>query len=380
MGWALSVGRSARATPARKGGEVVSWGFIGLGARGRYLLRQAVKLPDVRVAALCDLKPEALDKAMHWVGEQRPVHYRDHRRMIEAERLDGILVATEVGHHAAVSVPLLEAGYNVFCEKPLEASVEAVDRFTRAARQAKGVCQIGLQRRYKAGYHEAFDAIRQGKVGDARYLQAWWKWDWFFKGGWMCDIKLSGGAIVEQGVHHLDMLSRALGDQAPLRAVSMGGIARPNAGESVVEDHSFTTFTFPGGVTGQYTHLFGVGTKAFCGEGLRMFGTTGGIELDRGWDYHGSADWYAYDNAKPPKKAQLSKGSSDHEAGTINELRAFARHCREGGTPLANIEVARRATLMGIMARMAMFDTKRRAFRSREVTWDDLGTTTDQRT
>ena len=60
-------------------------------------------------------------------------------KMLEQEQLDGVIVATEVGNHAEVVIPVLEAGLNCFSEKPIEANVEKVDQVVKAARKAKGI-------------------------------------------------------------------------------------------------------------------------------------------------------------------------------------------------------------------------------------------------
>ena len=64
-------------------------------------------------------------------------------------------------------------------------------------------------------------------------------------------------------------------------------------------------------------------------------------------------------------------------AGAVNEMVAFAEHCRKGGKPASGIENARLATLMAIMGRKAMFNEKTWKFDERVIDWKDLGTTTD---
>jgi len=188
-GAALALGLSSQAAVGKE--DEVVLGFIGTGGRGRFLLKQAVNLPGMRFGAICDLKKDALDKAMEILQEQRgkPKTYTDFRKMIETEKLDGIMIATEVGNHAKVAVPVLEAGYHIFCEKPLDADVERVDKFVKAARAAKGITQIGFQRRYKPGYVEAIQKVHAGMVGDVRYLQGHWQWPRLPGGGWVSDVK-----------------------------------------------------------------------------------------------------------------------------------------------------------------------------------------------
>lgn len=375
-GAALALGLSSQAALG-KDDEVVL-GFIGTGGRGRFLLQQAVKLPGIRFGAICDLKQSAMDQAMKILAEQstKPKMYTDFKQMIEKEKLSGILIATEVGNHAKVAVPVLEAGFHIFCEKPVDADVERVDTFVKAARAAKGITQIGFQRRYKPGYIEAIEKIHGGLCGDVRYLQGYWQWPRLPGGGWVADVAMSGGELVEQAGHHMDVMAWIMKGQHPERCVSMGGIMRPNPGKSICEDHSFTIFEFPGGIHFQYSHLFGAGTRRFIGEMLRVYGTKAGAEINK-LDYGRPGGWKAYDDQG--KEMPITDKTCDHTEGVTRQLLAFADHCRktEKVLPASNIETARIATFMSMMGRAAMFNPKTGKFDERVIEWKDLGTTTD---
>jgi len=370
------LGLSSQAAVGKE--DEVVLGAIGTGGRGRFLLKQAVNLPGMRFGAICDLKQSALDKAMEVLQEQKgkPKTYTDFRKMIETEKLDGIMIATEVGNHAKVAVPVLEAGFHIFCEKPVDADVERVDKFVKAARAAKGITQIGFQRRYKPGYVEAIQKVHGGLVGDVRYLQGHWQWPRLPGGGWVADVSMSGGELVEQAGHHMDVMTWIMKGQHPERCVSMGGMMRSNPGKSVCEDHSFTVFEFPGGIHCQYSHLFGAGTRRFIGELLRVYGTKGGAEINK-LDYGRPGKWKAYD--PQGKERPITDKTCYHVDGVTEQLLAFAAHCRKGvkEQPACNIETSRIATFMSMMGRMAMFNPSTKKFDERVIEWKDLGTTTD---
>ncbi len=376
-GAAVMLGLSSTAALG-KDDEVVL-GAIGTGGRCRYLLERAVKQPGIRFGAICDLKQPAMDAAMKVLEEQsiKPKQYTDFRQMIEKEKLDGIVIGTEVGNHAKVAVPCLEAGKNIFCEKPVDADVARVDAFVKAARASKGFTQIGFQRRYKPGYIEAIEKIHNGAVGKINYLQGHWKWQRFPGGGWPSNFEMSGGELVEQAGHHMDAMTWIMKEQAPLRCVGMGGILRPNPAGSLTEDHSFTVFEFAGGIHFQYSHLFGAGTKRFCGEMLRVHGEKAGAEIFR-LDYGRVGSWKLYDDEG--RESAMTEKTCEHTEGTTNEMASFAALCRKGTkeTPASNIETARIATFMCIMGRMAMCASATAKFDERVVEWKDLGSTTDQ--
>jgi predicted dehydrogenase len=238
---------------------------------------------------------------------------------------------------------------------------------------------IGLQRRYKPGYIEAIEKIHRGAVGNVRFIEAYFKWTWDLSADfWLTRLEMAGGQLVEHAVHHMDVISWIMKGQHPERAVSIGGVMRPNKHKSVVEDHSATCFEFANGTKFQYTNLFHVSTPAFCGELIRVYGQTAGAEIYKRDYFAAGHKWKAYDEQS--KETILSNGATETSEGAVHELLAFADHCRKGPNqplPASNIETARIATFMGMMGRMAMFNTKTWKWNERVIEWKDLGTTTD---
>ena len=177
---------------SRGGGanEKVNLAWIGVGGRGKGILRTTVDhCPDARIAAVCDLKPVEIKNAQRVAERDKPVGYEDFRKMMDKEKLDGIVVATEVANHAKVVVPVLEAGFHCFSEKPMDCTVEKVDRITRAARKAKGIYQIGTQRRYHPGFLAGTKGIHRGKLVKVTFMQGHWHWPWNVgAGGWVGDV------------------------------------------------------------------------------------------------------------------------------------------------------------------------------------------------
>ena len=366
---ALGVGGQARA--ARSGDEVVV-GFIGVGGRGTHLLRKTAVIGGVRIGAVCDLKTDRAARAQQAAEKQghKPKAYTDFREMMEKEKLDGIIVATEVGNHAKVAVPVLEAGYHVFCEKPMDTTVERVDAFTRAARKAKGICQIGFQRHYNVGYVKAVERIHEGDLGKPVFLQGQWHWTWNVgTGGWLNDMDLGGGELVEQAGHHMDVMAWVMKYEHPIECVAMANIARDlgDTATPVSEDHSALAFRFPGNAIFSYTHLF-LCPKAWEAEKMWVYGRHWGVDLV-------SSELHIKDKTEPIAESS----GTDWDKGTEGELEAFCDNIRNGGKekPLSNIETARVATLMCLMGRQAFRELDSNTFVSRVVKWEDLGSTTD---
>jgi predicted dehydrogenase len=368
---AMGVGSGARAAEADK---EVALGIIGIGGRGSHLLRKAARIEGVRIVAVCDLLTDKVANGQNEVKKANPKNdpkgYTKFQEMIEKEKLDGVIVATEVGNHAKCAVPVLEAGLNCFCEKPMDTTVERVDNLVKAARKAKGFLQIGFQRHYNVGYVKAIEKIHSGDLGKVSFLQGQWHWNWEVgTGGWLNDMDLGGGELVEQAGHHMDVMAWVMKYQHPLECVAMANIMRNIGGTTkpVSEDHTAVLFRFPGDAIFSYTHLFWC-PDAFQAEKMWVYGQQWGVDLVKS-ELH----------TKGKTEPIAESSGTDWDKGTDGELEAFVEKIRKGDKekPLSNVETARIATLMCFMGRKAFRDVKSNKFESRIVKWEDLGSTTD---
>lgn len=344
-------------------------GIIGTGGRGQRLLKAITNIKGYRVAAVCDLIQARADQAAEICEQYQPKVrvYRDFSKMMNLEKMDAIIVATEEANHGKCVIPVLRAGLHCFSEKPIETTVEKVDEVVKAARQAKGLYQVGYQRHYIPSFQTSIKHIQDGHAGKITFLQGMWQWD-YGVGGRYLDMNEAGCWFLAQACHHCDAMAWVMNNQPPLRAVAMGKITEnhPNPPEYCAEDHSALAFEFPGGVIFSYTHLMNC-CDQFCGEKLWVYAEKAGIDLIEGMKY--------------PRKGmgdpeRLGEKSSDWDNGTYEELEAFARHVRNGETPLSNVETARVGTLIGILGGMAMYQRESKSWVPRVAKWEDLGSTT----
>ncbi|MHC4444229.1 MAG: Gfo/Idh/MocA family protein [Planctomycetota bacterium] len=361
---ALSTTSVAKGFPAN---QKVQLGWIGIGGRGSNLMQVMIKnCPQARTAAVCDLRPDRIARGQKLAENDKPTGYTDFRKMMEKEKLDGILVATEPNNHAPLVVPVLEAGYHCFAEKPMDTTVEKVDAIVKAARKAKGFYQIGTQRRYNPGYISAMPVIHSGKCGKITFMQGDWHWPWNVGHG---SGERDGWGLTEQACHHMDVMSWAMKEQHPVTCVSMGYNQLNNPPKVYRETHSATAFKFANGVIFAYTHLFHIPPK-FTEEKLWVFCEKAGIDLPAGMMY-----------GRDKSEKRIGEASGDKWAkGTKEELLDFVENIKTGGKrmPNANVETGRVSTLMSIMGRTAMIDFNKNAFEPRVIKWKDLGSTTDK--
>src|SRR3954454_10669551 len=126
--------------------DVVRTGMIGVGNRGSWLLTDVLAERRAKVTAVCDIKPDRLDKAVTAAGRDTPAALTDYKRLLERKDIDAVFIATPCDLHPEMATAALHAGKHVYCEKPLAITPEAVREMLHVVRRAKPVFMVGLQR------------------------------------------------------------------------------------------------------------------------------------------------------------------------------------------------------------------------------------------
>jgi hypothetical protein len=149
-------------------------GLIGTGWYGKADLFRLIQVAPVEVVSLCDVDKRMLADAADMVAtrqlsKKKPRTYSDYREMLKAKDLDVVLIATPDHWHALPMIAAVEAGLDVYCQKPIGVDVVECQAMLAAARKHQRVVQIGTQRRSTPHLIEARDQIikpgRLGKIG-----------------------------------------------------------------------------------------------------------------------------------------------------------------------------------------------------------------------
>ena len=192
-------------------GPEIRTAMIGVGSRGNGLLTQVLEQANVRVAAICDIDPQARDRALSRAGRDNPRSFTEYRQVLDLQDVDAVVVATPCDLHAEMAALALEAGKYVYCEKPLGITPEQVDRALKAARKAKTFVQIGQQLRYFPGLREAIRQIHEDKILGQTFVVKAQRHSTPARPNvtrerhsWYDDVKRSGDLIVENAVHNID--------------------------------------------------------------------------------------------------------------------------------------------------------------------------------
>lgn len=154
--------------------ETVNIGLIGLGGRCRQMTETCSHIPQVRIAAVCDcFKPrvDSFMKDMQPEGQWWNT-YTDFRRMIDREKLDGVMVETTTHARAWVTCHAMAAGMDVYIEKPMCLTIAEGRKMVNMARKCRRVTQVGTQQRSIPLNNWASDLVKNGAIGKVKTVLA----------------------------------------------------------------------------------------------------------------------------------------------------------------------------------------------------------------
>jgi predicted dehydrogenase len=147
-------------------------GFIGLGGRAKWILTKE-ELPGAQVVSVADcFLPRCEEKAKLVEGGQKWSKYQDYRHMLEKEKLDAVFVATPTHARVLISMHALQAGLDVYAEKPLTLTIAEGRALARAARKHDRVVQVGTQQRSMPINMYASKLVREGAIGKVHTVMA----------------------------------------------------------------------------------------------------------------------------------------------------------------------------------------------------------------
>ena len=287
----------------------IGLGVIGSGERGRLDMSCFQKDPAVDVVALCDIFGDQIDLTRK--NAPKAQAFSDHRRLLALKEVQVVLVATPDHWHAPITIDALNAGKDVYCEKPLTLTIEEGPEVVKAARVNDRICQAGMQQRsgphYLQAKKEYFDS---GKIGKVSLVRTYWNGntyhlrkapdslqkkppnlDWaHFLGrlrwrdydpqqyyNWRAYLDFGGGQVTDLFTHWIDVVHMFMGKEIPTSASAAGGVYIYKDGRTA-PDTINVLLEYGGEFTATFDASLVAGAR---GEGIDFFGTTGSLFIDR---------------------------------------------------------------------------------------------------
>jgi myo-inositol 2-dehydrogenase/D-chiro-inositol 1-dehydrogenase len=221
------------------------FGLIGYGLWGRHHARAIVQAPGATLAAIACRTAETTAAATRDFPAL-PVH-RDYRELLARADVDAVDVVVPNALHAEVGVAALEAGKDVLLEKPLAPTLDGCDRLIAAAARTGRVLTVGHELRLSHQWGAVKTLIDAGDLGDvSSTVMSLFRFPYRpGSGGWRHEARQVGSWMMEELVHHFDLLLWYFARHGDPVAVSAVGHSRRN--DPALADGVACTLRFPGG-------------------------------------------------------------------------------------------------------------------------------------
>ncbi len=354
----------------------VQLGLIGCGERGRGDMGKFVKAGNTDVVALCDIYSEQIDRAKQTAPNARS--FTDHRELLAMKEVDVALIGVPDHWHAAIAIDALNAGKDVYVEKPLTLKIEEGPAIVKAARIDNRICQVGMQQRSGKHYLEAKQLYMDtGKLGKVTLARTWWhgngyhlrkapaslltlpanldwahflgplKWrDWDPQQywNWRAYLDFGGGQVTDLFTHWIDVVHMFMGQDNPISASAAGGVYHYKDGRTA-PDTINVLLEYPSQFTATFEATLAPG---ITGDAVELCGTQGRLWIDRSrYEFH-----------PPGRNAQATvvQASSDLD---LDHVQNFLECIRSRKLPNGDVLIGHRSAQASHLGNIAYIEKRR---------------------
>jgi predicted dehydrogenase len=366
--------------------ERVRLALIGCGSRGVGDMNNFIKLGAVDVLAVNDVYAPLMEVARKTAAAAKPI--KDYRQILEMKDVDAVLIAVPDHWHAPITIDALNAGKDVYVEKPLTLRIEEGPAIVKAARVNNRVCQVGMQQRsgrhYLQAKQEYFDTSKLGKI---TLVRTWWHGntyhlrtapaslktkpadlDWTkFLGplswrdydpqqfyNWRAYLDYGGGQITDLFTHWIDVVHMFMGQDVPIAASAAGGVYHYKDGRTA-PDTINVLLEYPTEFTATFEATLAPG---MAGAAIEFCGTEGRL-----WISRGRYDYYLGGEGAPVTATVRSSGNMDQD-----HMQNFLDCVKSRALPNGDVLIGHRSAQASHLGNIAYLEKRRIKFdRIREV-------------
>jgi predicted dehydrogenase len=357
----------------------VRLGLIGCGSRGVGNMKNFLALNAVDVGGLCDVYAAQIDQARQAASAAASV--KDHRQLLDRKDIDAVIVAVPDHWHTAITIDALNAGKDVYVEKPLTLRIEEGPEIVKAARVNGRVCQVGMQQRsgrhYLQAKQEYLDTKRLGRI---TLVRTWWhgngfhlrrapdslkrlpadldwahflgpvKWrDWdpqqYYN--WRAYLDYGGGQVTDLFTHWIDVVHMFTGSDIPIAASASGGVYAYKDGRTA-PDTIHVLLEYPAEFTATFEATL---VPSIGGAGIEFCGTDGRLVITRA-----GYDVFEPKNPKPIASVQAS-GNMDQD-----HMRNFLDCVKSRALPNGDVLIGHRSAQASHLGNIAYIEKRRIQF------------------
>jgi len=293
-------------------GDRITVAVIGSGARAQQLLDAALTIPVVEITAVCDAYSGRAQRAQERTAGRAKIH-KDYREILNDKSIDAVIIGTPDHWHKDMAIQSMEAGKDVYIEKPLTYAVDEGLEIIDAVKKTKRVLQVGSQGISSATQQKARELVKAGRLGRVTMIRASYNrntaegaWlypippdastqtvDWdaflgpapkrpfdlerFFR--WRCYWDYSGGISTDLFVHLVTSIHFIMDAKMPKSVVATGELYRWKESREV-PDTVNGIMVYPEGFTVNLSSTFN--NQSSSDSGFEILGTEGSISFRGG--------------------------------------------------------------------------------------------------
>lgn len=168
-----SLAAAQDSSPKRSANDKIQFALIGAGGMGTGDAISALAVGGNAIVAVADIYDGRLTRAKERWGNQL-FTTRDYREVLARKDIDAVIIGTPDHWHARISIDAMNAGKDVYCEKPMVQKVEDGKAVIDAQTRNNRIFQVGSQRVSSIVYQKAKDLINAGAIGEVNLVEAWW--------------------------------------------------------------------------------------------------------------------------------------------------------------------------------------------------------------
>jgi predicted dehydrogenase len=366
---------------SRAPSETLNVGCIGTGGRCQTLMKSLVKVPNVRIVAVCDIYDAHLDAARK-LADPKAVGTKIYKDILDNKDIDAVLIGAPDHWHTPMAIDALAAGKDVYVEKPVTHTLEEGKALLEAQGKSKRIVQVGMQQRSMPHIEKARELIRSGRIGKVYKVHLTWNrnvdrvqktplnidpktvdwkaflgdapeqpfdeyrfrnWRWFWDFG--------GGVFTDLGVHWIDVAHWLLDLDHPLQASAIGAnfISK---GVWQTPDTAQTMLTYPNDLQVYFEATF---VNARNAAMIEFMGSDATLNIDRGgYQIFPERDKGEFEEMILGTDKKRGRDFYDKPDGELLHLTNWVECVRSGKTPNAPVQAGVNAAAAAHLANQAL--------------------------
>ncbi|NMA00732.1 MAG: inositol 2-dehydrogenase [Clostridiaceae bacterium] len=290
-------------------------GVIGTGRIGKLHIQNIIsQIPDLQIVAVADIAIEDNRKWLESIGISEL--YVDYRDVLSKPEVDAVIIASATDTHTPIAVDAAIAGKHIFCEKPIDRTIENNEKVMKAVQDAGVLFQTGFNRRFDHNFARIRQLVADGSVGDVQIIRVTSR-----------DpapppieyVKVSGGLFMDMMIHDFDMVRYVSGSEVK-RVTALGAnLVDPRIGEVGDVDTAVVALELENGALAVIDNS----RQAVYGydQRLEVFGSKG--QVVAGNDTPNNVEYYSSDSISRDKIYDFFLDR--YPDAYVNQFKAFAR-------------------------------------------------------